>query len=323
MTTAVVCGAGGFIGHHLARALVARGRRVIGIDVQWPPWSDVAGVTPVTMDLRFAGAMLRLLFDRQHVDEVYQLAADMGGMGFIHEHGYDCLHNNALINLSVCHAAAGAGVARYFFSSSVCVYRDMAPGEPAIDEDAAYPALCDNDYGWEKLYSERLALAAGATLPMTVRIARFQNCYGPEGAWHGGREKAPAALCRKAAEALPGADIPVWGDGTAVRNFIFIDDLVDGILTLMESDEGRPTNIGTDEYVTVDDLAYLAAGAADKRLGIRHVPGPVGVAARNFSNARMKALGWLPRVPLAEGIRRLYPWVAEQVFADARRGVPA
>ena len=218
-----------------------------------------------------------------------------------------------LINVHLAEAAARAGVARYFFSSSVCVYRDMEYGEPALDEAGAYPAYPDNEYGWEKLYSERVALAFGRRHGFAVRIARFENCYGPNGTWQGGREKAPAALCRKVAAAADGAAIEVWGDGRAVRSYVYVDDLIDGIRVLMRSDLNEPANLGTSEFVTVDELAAMVVDISGKALKVDHVDGPVGVRSRNFSHGRMHRLGWQPATPLREGLERTYAWVADQV----------
>jgi nucleoside-diphosphate-sugar epimerase len=204
-------------------------------------------------------------------------------------------------------------VRRYFYSSSACVYRDMEPDEPVLGEDGAYPAAPDNEYGWEKLYSERVAMAFGRRYGFDVRVARFENCYGPDGTWRGGREKAPAALCRKVAQAPDGGSIEIWGDGSAVRSFVYVDDLVDGVVRLMESDLDVPVNIGTSEFVTVDELASLIAEIAGKRLEFEHVDGPVGVGARNFSHARIEGLGWRPRFSLRDGLAETYPWVAGQV----------
>jgi nucleoside-diphosphate-sugar epimerase len=252
---------------------------------------------------------------RPTFDEVYQLAADMGGMGFIHTAECDIMRNSALINNHMIDAAAKIGVKRYFFSSSVCVYRDMEPGEPALDESDAYPALPDNEYGWEKLYAERMALAYARHYPLEVRVARFQNCYGPEGTWRGGREKAPAAICRKVAMAEDGGAIPVWGDGTAVRAYTYVDDLVEGVYLLMQSDLEGPTIIGGDEYVTVDELVETVFEASDKEIGIEHVEGPVGVHARNFDKSKIKSLGWEAETSLKEGIYTTYSWIEKQVGA--------
>jgi len=252
-------------------------------------------------------------------DEVYQLAADMGGMRFISVAECEVLHNNALINIHMAHTAAEMGVPCYFFSSSVCVYRDMEPDEPPLTEDDAIPANPDNEYGWEKLYAERVAMAYGRRFGMKVRIARFENRYGPEGTWTGRREKAPAAICRKVAEAEDGSTIEVWGDGTVIRVFTYVDDLVDGIYTLMQSDLEGPVNLGSDERVTAADLVRTVIEVSGKRLNVKYVPGPVGVHSRNFSKARIKSLGWEAKVSLREGIARTYPWIEEQVKMARRR----
>ncbi|NQV16450.1 NAD-dependent epimerase/dehydratase family protein, partial [bacterium] len=245
------------------------------------------------------------------IDEVYQLAADMGGMGFISIAEREVLRNNALINLHMTHMAAKLNVKRYFFSSSVCVYRDMLPGEE-LTEDDAIPANPDNEYGWEKLYAERVAMAYGRHSDMQVRIARFQNCYGPEGTWCGGREKAPAAICRKVAKAENGI-IPIWGDGTAIRAYTYVDDIVDGIYTLMQSDLEGPTIIGGDEYVTVDELVDIVIAESGKDIIKKYIEGPVGVHNRNFNKAKIKSLGWEAKVSLREGIKITYPWIEAQV----------
>jgi nucleoside-diphosphate-sugar epimerase len=247
--------------------------------------------------------------------EVYQLAADMGGMGFIHSAECEIMHNNCLINVHMTHAASLAGVKRYLFSSSACVYRDMEKGEPELAEEQAYPALPDNEYGWEKLYAERMAMAYGRRHGTIVRLARFQNCYGPEGSWRGGREKAPAALCRKVAEAADGGTIEVWGDGTAVRAYTYVDDMVDGIIELMNSNLEDGVNIGRQEYVSVDQLARVVGEVSGKRIEIRHVVGPVGVKARNFRIDRISSIGWKSLISLREGLSRTYPWVKRQVEA--------
>jgi len=252
-------------------------------------------------------------------DEVYQLAADMGGMGFIHSAECEIMHNSVLINVHMTNQAALSGIPRYFFSSSACVYRDMQIGEPELPESAAIPAQPDNEYGWEKFYSERMAMAYGRRYGMTVRIARFQNCYGAEGTWDGGREKAPAAMCRKIAEAVNGGTIEVWGDGTAVRSYTHVDDMVDGIYRLMHSDLEGAVNIGDPEYVTVNELVAIVAKVAKKTINIKHVTGPVGVKSRNFSNDRIYSIGWKAKVSLAEGIARTYPWILKQVKAKARK----
>ncbi|MDH4146978.1 MAG: NAD-dependent epimerase/dehydratase family protein [Acidimicrobiia bacterium] len=313
MKRALVCGAGGFIGSHLARRLVHDGYWVRGVDLKEPEFAPTAAHDFVVADLRDRDECARALADG--FDEVYQLAADMGGMGFIHAAECEIMRNSMLVNVNMVDAAADARISRYFFSSSVCVYRDMAIGEPELTEADAYPALPDNEYGWEKLYSERLVMAYGRRHGFEARIARFQNTYGPEGTWTGGREKAPAAICRKVAEIDDGGEIEVWGDGSAVRSYTYVDDLLDGILLLMASEHREPANIGCPEYVSVNELVATVAEVAGKRCTIRHIDGPVGVQSRNFSNGSIEALGWRSRFPLRRGIEQTYPWVAAQVEA--------
>lgn len=314
MKRALVCGAGGFIGGHLVKRLQRDGYWVRGADIKANEWHPYPFADEFKiLDLRHLQHCLAALSVHGGFDEVYQLAADMGGMGFIHSHETAILRNNALINLNMIEAAITRRAGRYFFSSSVCVYRDMRPGEPEMREDEAIPAHPDNEYGWEKLYAERVALAYQREHKIPVRIARFQNCYGPRGTWAGGREKAPAAICRKVAEAQDGGEIAVWGDGSAVRSYTYVDDLVDGIVRLMRSDLEGPVNIGCPQYVTVDELAWTVIEASGKRLAIRHVPGPVGVASRNFSNVRIESIGWRAKTFLKDGIGFTYPWIKEQV----------
>jgi len=323
MKRALVCGASGFIGGHLVKKLKKEGCWVRGVDIkerqsQGPGTGHEFAPTQadefVLLDLREPeNCKAALTVDGGTFDEVYQLAADMGGMGFIPFAECEIMHNNALINIHMTHAAATMGVPRYFFSSSVCVYRDMEPGESEMTEDDAIPAHPDNEYGWEKLYAERVAMAHGRHYDMNVRIARFQNCYGPEGTWRGGREKAPAAICRKVAEAEDGGTIEVWGDGTAIRAYTYVDDLVEGVSLLMHSDLEGPVNIGSSDYVTVDELVETMIEVAGKEIHKQYVEGPVGVQARNFSKERIQSLGWRTKVSLKEGIARTYSWIEAQV----------
>jgi nucleoside-diphosphate-sugar epimerase len=316
MKRALVCGAGGFIGSHLVKRLKNEGYWVRGVDQKEPEFSPTAADEFLRVDLREPDACrAALALASSPFDEVYQLAADMGGMGFIHAAECEIMRNSALININVIDAAARTRVGRYFFSSSVCIYRDMAPGEPALAEEQAYPALPDNEYGWEKLYAERMALAYGRRFGLPVRIARFQNCYGPEGTWTGGREKAPSAICRKIAEAPDGGTVEVWGDGSAIRSYTYVDDMVEGIYQLMHSELTGPTNIGSPEYVSVDELVRTVADVAGKHVCIKHVSGPVGVRSRNFSNERISSTGWRARFSLRDGIACTYPWVEAQVYA--------
>ncbi len=313
MKRAVVCGAGGFVAGHLVKRLRRDGYWVRAVDIVARPYGPSAADEYLELDLRDLLACEQALRVDDGVDEVYQLAADMGGMGFIDSAECEIMRNNALINLNMIDAAVRSRVGRYFFSSSVCIYRDMAVGEAALTEADAYPALPDNEYGWEKLYAERTAQAYGRRFGLPVRIARFQNCYGPEGTWTGGREKAPAAICRKVAEAPDGGTIDVWGDGTAVRSYIYVDDLVEGIVATTTSDLEGPMNIGSSQYVSVDELVATVTGVAGKRLATNHVDGPVGVRSRNFSHARVESLGWVARHSLRDGIEKTYPWIAEEV----------
>lgn len=322
MKKVLVCGAGGFIASHLVKRLKKEGFWVRGVDLKRPEFAPTAADDFQLLDLRDQRACAdALTIKPEKFDVVYQLAADMGGMGFIHSAECEIMRNSALVNINMIHAAAEAGIKRYFFSSSVCIYRDMEPGEPELTEAQAYPALPDNEYGWEKLYAERMAMAFARKFGIAVRIARFQNCYGPEGTWTGGREKAPAAICRKVAEAVDGGTIEVWGDGTAIRSYTYVDDMVDGIYRLTESSLEGPANIGSPQYVSVAELVQTVADVAGKKVRTQYVKGPVGVQSRNFSNERIYSTGWRPRYSLKDGIARTYPWVDAQV--QARRAGPA
>jgi len=311
MKRALVCGAGGFIGSHLVKKLKKEGFWVRGVDIKYPEFSSSAADEFVILDLREKLNAEKAVSGP--LDEIYQLAADMGGMGFIHSAETEIMRNSLLININMIHAAAETRVPRYFFSSSVCIYRDMKLGEPEMMEEEAYPALPDNEYGWEKLFSERMALAYGRRYGFQIRIARFQNCYGPEGTWRGGREKAPAAFSRKVAESQDGGTIEAWGDGTAVRSYTYIGDMLEGIYLLMQSEIGVPVNIGCPQYVSVKELIDTVAQVAGKRINVKWIDGPVGVQSRNFSNDKIYSLGWKSKYPLKEGIALTYPWVAEQV----------
>lgn len=321
MQTALVCGAGGFIGSHLVRRLKAEGVWVRGVDLKFPEFSGTEADDFVLGDLRDFGFCCGV-FDRRF-DEVYQLAADMGGAGyiFIGENDAEIMHNSATINLNLLEAARKRAARRIFYSSSACMYpayNQEDPDNPNCAEDSAYPAAPDSEYGWEKLFSERLYLAYQRNHGIPVRIARYHNIFGPEGTWTGGREKAPAALCRKVAMATSGGEIEIWGDGRQTRSFLYIDECVEGSLRLMRSDFSGPVNIGSEEMVTINGLARMVMKIADKELSIRNIPGPVGVRGRNSDNRLIAArLGWAPDRKLAEGLATTYRWIERQVRRNA------
>jgi nucleoside-diphosphate-sugar epimerase len=260
------------------------------------------------------------------MDDVYQLAADMGGAGYIFtgDHDANVMHNSASINLNTVEAGRKAGVERFFYSSSACIYPErnqLNPDSPVCSEDSAYPAAPDSEYGWEKLFSERLYAAYARNYGIEVHVARFHNIFGPEGTWQGGREKAPAAVCRKVAETPTGGTIEIWGDGKQTRSFLYVDECLEGIRRLMESDFAGPVNIGSEEMVTINELAEMAMKIAGKKLGIRHIPGPLGVRGRNSDNRLIsQKLGWAPAQPLEEGLARTYHWIESQVRTCAAVG---
>ena len=315
--TALVCGAGGFIGGHMVRRLKAEGYWVRGVDLKRHEYMDTGADDFVVGDLRDP-AVCRAVTDRPF-DEVYQFAADMGGAGFVFsgDNDADIMHNSALINLNMIEAAHVAGVKKLFYSSSACMYPEhiqMETDNPGLREDMAYPAAPDSEYGWEKLFSERLYLAFARNHGMDVRIARFHNIFGPYGSWGDGREKAPAAFCRKVAETPEGGVIEMWGDGEQTRSFLYIDDCIDGVRRLMDSAFIGPVNIGSEEMVSINDLAGMVMEIAGKRLEVEHIPGPQGVRGRNSNNDLVREkLGWEPALDLRQGLERTYPWVAEQV----------
>src|SRR5437867_1277709 len=316
MKRILVTGAGGFIGHHLVTALKRQGYWVRGSDVKYPEFSLTAADEFVLLDLRRWENCLQAT---DGVDEVYALAADMGGMGFISAHHAQILHNNSLINLHTLEAARTNGVQRYLYTSSACVYpeyKQMDTDVTPLREEDAYPAQPQDAYGWEKLIAERLCTHYREEYGMDTRIVRFHNIFGPLGTWDGGREKAPAAICRKVAMAkLVGAcEIEVWGDGEQTRSFCFIDDCVTGIHRLMESDYAEPLNLGQDRMVTINQLVDLVAQIGGVRVTKKHIPGPQGVRGRNSDNTRLrKVLGWEPTISLEEGLERTYAWIEDQV----------
>lgn len=314
MKKALVCGAGGFVGGHLVRLLKEKGYWVRGVDIKMHEYSVSRADGFYLLDLRVKESCTTALAVQDGFDEVYQLAADRGGAGYMIPGACDMMKNNALINIyMISEAVKLTKKPKFFFSSSVCVYQNMEIGQPSIAEEDVYPAFPENEYGWEKLVSERMLQVYGKKYDMPVRIARFQTTFGPESNWEGGREKAADAICRKVAMAKEGGSVEVWGDGKAVRCFTYIEDLLTGIRALVESDIDLPTNIGSDEYVTVDQLAQTIIKCSGKNLEIKHIDGPVGVEARNFSNKQIYSTGWKPKYSLEQGIKIHYPWVAAQV----------
>jgi len=316
--TALVLGAGGFIGHHLVNFLKARGYWVRGVDIKYPEYSRITADDFVKGDLR-EQSLCEKIFD-QKFDEVYQLAADMGGAGYIFsgDHDADVMHNSATINLNAAHYGQKAGIKKIFFSSSACIYpahNQTDPNNPNCAEHTAHPANPDSEYGWEKLFSEHLYLSFHRNYGMDVRIARFHNIFGPEGTYKGGREKAPAAMCRKVIEAKDNGTIEMWGDGEQTRSFLYIDECLEGVRRLMDSKTFRgPVNIGSDEMVSINELANMAMRVEGKKLKVKHLPGPLGVRGRNSDNKLIKEkLGWAPSTKLEDGIKKTYVWIKEEM----------
>lgn len=316
--TALVLGAGGFIGSHLVKRLKKEGFWVRGVDLKFPEFSETAADDFVIADLREAGNV-RSIIDRRF-DEVYQLAADMGGAGYIFtgENDASIMHNSATINLNVVEACRNRNIKRVFYSSSACMYpahNQEDPDKPVTREDSAYPANPDSEYGWEKLFSERLFLSYNRNYGMECRVARYHNIFGPEGTWDGGKEKAPAALCRKIAQVKDGGEIEIWGDGLQTRSFLYIDECVEGTIRLTRSGFTGPVNIGSTEMVTINDLARMIMQVADKDVHVRNIPGPTGVRGRNSHNELIQEkLGWAPSESLLDGLAKTYPWIEAQVL---------
>lgn len=317
MKTVLVCGAGGFIGSHLVKRLKSEGCWVRGVDLKYPEFMQTNADDFVIGDLRDQSVVRRVI--DKGFDEVYQLAADMGGAGFVFtgENDADIMHNSGLINMNVLDESYKRNVKRIFYSSSACMYPEynqMDPDNPQCAEDSAYPANPDSEYGWEKLFSEHLYLAYARNKNMEVRIARFHNIFGPEGSWRDGREKAPAAFCRKIAEAKDGGVIQMWGDGNQTRSFLYVDECLEGVLRLMRSDFPGPVNIGSEEMVSINRLAEMVMTIAGKKLTIEHIPGPQGVRGRNSDNALIyEKLGWKPNFSLQDGLEKTYAWIGNQV----------
>ena len=315
---ALVTGAGGFIGHHLVSFLKAQGWWVRGVDIKYPEFAPSQADEFELLDLRRWDNCLQAT---RGVDEVYALAADMGGMGFISSHHAQIMHNNLLINLHTLDAARINGARRYLFTSSACVYPEYRQTDAEVvplKEEDAYPAMPQDAYGWEKLIAERLSMHYREDYGMETRIVRFHNIFGPLGTWDGGREKAPAALCRKVAVAkLTGnPEIEIWGDGEQTRSFCYIDDCMLGIHKLMRSDYAEPLNLGQDRLISINALADMIADIAGTAIVKKHVPGPQGVRGRNSDNTRLReVLGWEPEISLEEGLARTYAWIEDQVRA--------
>ncbi len=315
--TALVCGAGGFIGSHLVKRLKKEGYWVRGVDLKYPEFSTTEADDFVIGDLR-EQSVCQAILDRAF-DEVYQLAADMGGAGYIFtgEHDADVMHNSATINLNMAHYGNKVGIKKIFYSSSACIYpahNQTDPNNPNCEESSAYPANPDSEYGWEKLFSERMYLSYMRNYGLNVRVARFHNIFGPEGTWKGGKEKAPAAICRKVAEAQDGSEIEIWGDGKQTRSFLYIDECLEGVRRLMESNFVGPVNIGSDEMISINGLAEMAAEISGKKITLKHIDGPLGVRGRNSDNKLIQEkLGWAPNQPLKEGMTKTFNWIADQL----------
>ncbi len=320
MRKVLVTGAGGFIGHHLVKRLKEQGCWVRGVDIKQPEFEPTRADEFRLLDLRRWENCLEATRD---VQDVYALAADMGGMGFISANHGQILHNNSLINIHTLEAARQNGVTRYLYTSSACVYPEYLQTEVEVTplkESDAYPAQPQDAYGWEKLITERLCTHYREDYGIETHIVRFHNIYGPLGTWEGGREKAPAAICRKVAEVESGGTIEVWGDGEQTRSFCYIDDCVEGILRIMQSDYCEPLNLGSDQMVSINELVEIVATIAGKEIHIEHVDGPMGVRGRNSDNSLCrKVLGWEPPTLLEQGLKPTYAWIEQQVINKRKR----
>ena len=317
MKKALVLGAGGFIGSHLVKKLKSEGFWVKGADLKYPEFSPTMADEFIIGDLRDQLNCNKVL--DSYFDEVYQLAADMGGAGYIFtgENDANVMHNSALININIVERAIKHKVGKIFYSSSACVYPEfnqLDPDNPNCAENTAYPAQPDSEYGWEKLFSERLYFSFYRNYNLQVRVARFHNIFGPEGTWTGGKEKAPAAMSRKVAEAPNGGEIEVWGDGKQTRSFLYIDECLDGIRRLMDSNFIGPVNIGSDEMISINNLAKMVIDISGKKITIKNISGPLGVRGRNSDNNLIKEqLNWVPTLPLRLGMEKTYQWVTKQL----------
>ncbi len=317
MKKALVCGAGGFIGGHLVNRLKKEGYWVRGIDLKENEYGNMQADEFITGDLRDPVVVRKAV--TEGLTEIYQLAADMGGAGFVFtgENDAAIMHNSALINLNVLEEAREKNISKIFYSSSACMYPEynqLDPENPKCNEDSAYPAAPDSEYGWEKLFSERLYFAYNRNHGINVRVARFHNIFGIQGTWNGGKEKAPAAMCRKVCEANDGGQIEVWGDGKQTRSFLYVDECVEGIRRLMESDFMGPVNIGSEEMISINDFAKMVIDISGKNISIKNIKGPTGVRGRNSDNALIKEkLGWEPNLPLRNGMEKTFSWISKQV----------
>lgn len=317
MKKVIVCGAGGFIGTHLVTSLKSKGFYVIGADLKYPEYSSTDADEFFIMDLRNPTNVEKLITKDTY--EVYQLAADMGGAGYIFtgDNDADIMHNSAIINLNVLHEMSKKGVGRVFYSSSACIYpayNQEEPDNPLLSEESAYPAAPDSEYGWEKLFSERVFMAFSKNYGIRSRIARFHNIFGPLGAWNNGKEKSPAALCRKIAMCNDNGIIDVWGPGTQTRSFLFIDECIEGIHKIMASECDQPLNLGSERMISINNLAWLIAKLAGKNISIKNVPGPTGVMGRTSHNSMIKeSIGWSPSEDLEYGLIKTYDWIKLQI----------
>ncbi len=318
--TALVCGAGGFIGSHLVSRLKKEGFWVRGVDLKFSEFSETDADDFVIGDLRDQNVCDRIV--DQAFDEVYQLAADMGGSGYIFtgEHDADIMHNSATINLNIADRCFKRNIKRIFYSSSACIYpqyNQEDPGNPNCEEKSAYPAAPDSEYGWEKLFSERLFLAYNRNHNMSNRVARYHNIFGPKGTWQGGKEKVPAAVCRKIALASNDGEIEIWGDGLQTRSFLYIDECLEGTIRLTRSNFEGPVNIGSDEMVTINQLVDIVSDIAGKKLHKNHISGPIGVRGRNSDNRLIEEkLGWKPSQTLTKGLEKTYAWIEQQIHRN-------
>lgn len=317
--TILVCGAGGFIGTYLVEKLVEQGHYVVGTDLKMPIYSETVANEFYVKDLRLKDNV-DYLFHLYKYDEVYQLAADMGGAGYIFtgEHDADIMHNSVTINLNVLDAMKNTGCKKVFYSSSACMYPEhnqTDPNNPNLSEDSAYPANPDSEYGWEKLFSERLYMTYARNYGIEAKIARFHNVFGPRGSWNNGKEKSPAALCRKVAMADDNGEIEVWGPGTQTRSFLYVDECIEGILRIMESDITVPVNLGSERMISINDLVKLIASLTNKKVTIKNIPGPLGVMGRRSDNTLIRELvGWSPDEDLETGLAKTYTWINEQLM---------